>query len=264
MDAICALGCMYENGKGGYICPPKALKLYEQAADAGNALAMYYHGNVYYNGTHAGKDESKACEWYQKAFELYERSARIGYPRAMKNLADAYHYGLGVEKDLIQAFNWYYKAHTEDDDREYVECCLKVYREIRDEKESDSDDVNDYYGEEEEFGSESEDEDNLKTVTAYLAADLLYSLGIVKTNKVVKVSSEQLIGKYIGYTAPQIREWCRKAYDGILFIDEAYLLAEHPSLFADFSTDELCELFVRKFAKMDFTVEQEALNRLMF
>ncbi|MCD8076208.1 MAG: AAA family ATPase [Lachnospiraceae bacterium] len=63
-----------------------------------------------------------------------------------------------------------------------------------------------------------------KTVTARLAADLLYSLGIMKTNKVVKVSSEQLIGKYVGHTAPQTREWCRRAYDGMLFIDEAYLL----------------------------------------
>ncbi len=63
-----------------------------------------------------------------------------------------------------------------------------------------------------------------KTTVAQMAANILYSLGIIESNKVLTVSSESLIGKYVGGTAPLTIETCRKAYGGILFVDEAYLL----------------------------------------
>ncbi len=140
----------------------KAIACYMKAADRGDTTAMYLLGRIHSDGIEAPKFMEYALRWFRKAAEKHHAGA-------MKSLGDAYYTGDGVEKDLIQAFNWYYKAHTEDDDREYVECCLKVYREIRDEKESDSDDVYDYYGEEEEFGSESEDEDNLNFFASILA-----------------------------------------------------------------------------------------------
>ncbi|MCD8027114.1 MAG: AAA family ATPase [Erysipelotrichaceae bacterium] len=60
-----------------------------------------------------------------------------------------------------------------------------------------------------------------KTTVARLAADILYSIGISEKSKVKIV----FIGQYIGQTAPQTKKACEDAYGGILFIDEAYLIA---------------------------------------
>ncbi len=64
-----------------------------------------------------------------------------------------------------------------------------------------------------------------KTTVARLAADILYSIGIIEKNKVKIVSASDLIAQYIGQTAPQTKKACEDAYGGILFIDEAYLIA---------------------------------------
>lgn len=64
-----------------------------------------------------------------------------------------------------------------------------------------------------------------KTMVAQMAADMLYCMGVIEQNKVVTVSALDLIGQYIGHTAPITKGYCQKAYGGILFIDEAYLLA---------------------------------------
>ena len=64
-----------------------------------------------------------------------------------------------------------------------------------------------------------------KTTVAQLAADLLYSMGVIQKNKVVTVSALDLIGRYVGETPKRTKEYCEKAYGGILFLDEAYLLS---------------------------------------
>ena len=64
-----------------------------------------------------------------------------------------------------------------------------------------------------------------KTTVAQLSADLLYSIGVIKKNKVVTVSALDLIGQYVGETPRITKRYCQKAYGGILFIDEAYLIA---------------------------------------
>ena len=64
-----------------------------------------------------------------------------------------------------------------------------------------------------------------KTTVARIIAEILYNVGFIKQNKLVEVSSKDLIGKYIGHTAPQTAAICESAYGGVLFIDEAYELA---------------------------------------
>ena len=63
-----------------------------------------------------------------------------------------------------------------------------------------------------------------KTTVAQMTADLFYSMGVIRSDKVISVSALNLIGKYVGWTSKQTQSYCEKAYDGILFIDEAYLL----------------------------------------
>lgn len=61
-----------------------------------------------------------------------------------------------------------------------------------------------------------------KTTIARIMAKLLYDLGITKENKLIEVERKDLIGRYIGETAPKTAEVINKAMGGVLFIDEAY------------------------------------------
>jgi probable Rubsico expression protein CbbX len=63
-----------------------------------------------------------------------------------------------------------------------------------------------------------------KTTVALRAADILHRLGYIKRNHVVAVTRDDLVGQYVGHTAPKTKEVIKRAYGGVLFIDEAYYL----------------------------------------
>jgi probable Rubsico expression protein CbbX len=63
-----------------------------------------------------------------------------------------------------------------------------------------------------------------KTTVALRIADILYRLGYVARNHVVSVTRDDLVGQYVGHTAPKTKEVLKRAYGGVLFIDEAYYL----------------------------------------
>ena len=64
-----------------------------------------------------------------------------------------------------------------------------------------------------------------KTTVARLIAQILYNLKYIKQNKLIEVSSKDLVAEYVGQTAPKTMAVVEKAMGGVLFIDEAYSLA---------------------------------------
>ncbi len=64
-----------------------------------------------------------------------------------------------------------------------------------------------------------------KTTVARIVAEILYNLKYIKQNKLIEVSSKDLVAEYVGQTAPKTMSVVQKALGGVLFIDEAYSLA---------------------------------------
>jgi DNA polymerase III delta prime subunit len=87
-----------------------------------------------------------------------------------------------------------------------------------------------------------------KTTTAAKMGKIFYDMGFLSQAKVVECSATDLIGQYVGHTGPKVQKLMEKAMGSVLFIDEAYRLAE--GQFAAEAIDELVDCLTKpKFAQ---------------
>lgn len=63
-----------------------------------------------------------------------------------------------------------------------------------------------------------------KTAIAKIYSDIFVRLGILKTDKFIEIKRDDLVGKYLGQTAPRTRDLLESAMGGVVFLDEGYSL----------------------------------------
>ncbi|KAK4163750.1 putative AAA family ATPase [Cladorrhinum sp. PSN259] len=104
-----------------------------------------------------------------------------------------------------------------------------------------------------------------KTTTARKMGQVFYDMGFLSTVEVVECSATDLIGQYVGQTGPKVQQVLDKALGKVLFVDEAYRLAE--GHFAKEAMDELvdCVTKERYFKKLIIILAgyEKDINRLM-
>jgi probable Rubsico expression protein CbbX len=84
-----------------------------------------------------------------------------------------------------------------------------------------------------------------KTTVALRMAEILHRLGYVRKGHVISVTRDDLVGQYIGHTAPKTKEILKKAMGGVLFIDEAYALNDRYSSSKGFG-EEAVDVLVKE------------------
>ncbi|MEJ7827210.1 MAG: AAA family ATPase [Segetibacter sp.] len=81
-----------------------------------------------------------------------------------------------------------------------------------------------------------------KTTVARLLGQIYFDIGILAENKVIEASRQDLVGEYVGHTAPKTQKIFEKALGGILFIDEAYSLFKTGNDFGKEAIETLLKL----------------------
>lgn len=81
-----------------------------------------------------------------------------------------------------------------------------------------------------------------KTTVARLLASILYEEKVLRRNTFIECGRQDLVGKYVGWTAKQVEEQFRKAIGGILFIDEAYSLVEEGGYYGDEAINTIVQM----------------------
>ncbi len=84
-----------------------------------------------------------------------------------------------------------------------------------------------------------------KTTVAKMLGKIYYSLGLLSSERVHEVGRVDLVGEYIGQTAPKVKKAIEKARGGILFIDEAYALTNRGNDSKDFGK-EVVEVLLKE------------------
>jgi TPR repeat protein len=133
-DAIaqCNLGWCYANGKGVPQDYGKAEEWYCKAAEQGNVYAQSNLGACYETGKGVLQDNAKAVEWYRKAAEQ-------GNAIAQNSMGLCYANGRGVPHDAVKAAEWYRKA-AEQGNEEAIKALEENFEGVE-EQEKDEEEI---------------------------------------------------------------------------------------------------------------------------
>jgi hypothetical protein len=95
----------YEQGREAYLAGDytKAFRIWQPLAAAGDAMAQFGLGQMYFEGKGVEQDYSESTQWFRKAAEQ-------GFAPAQFNLGNAYKQGRGVERDDLAAAAWWRRA----------------------------------------------------------------------------------------------------------------------------------------------------------
>jgi len=350
--AFAALGDHHLYGWGVQRSVAEAFTWYTAAAEASVASSMRQLGRMYENGWHVARDGVAAAWWYGKAIEAGYMPARIDLGRLhvrgdgveqntirarelfesvitatdgvseadRKAAADAIR-DTGSEGTSVASASKVVDAELENvlaelramvglaDVKREVEdlTALTIYQAARRQEGHQASPVSMHLVFAGNPGTG-------KTTVARQVGRIYRALGLLAKGHVVEVKREDLVGEYIGQTAPRTRAVIDRAIDGVLFIDEAYALvpaatpndfgseaiatlvaemenrrdrlavivagytadmqrfvASNPGLasrftatidFADYSAEELTQIFVDRARGDGYDVVAEALNKL--
>lgn len=81
-----------------------------------------------------------------------------------------------------------------------------------------------------------------KTTVARLLASILYDEHVLNKNRFIECGRQDLVGKFVGWTAKLVEEQFRRARGGILFIDEAYSLVEKEGYYGDEAINTIVQM----------------------
>ena len=243
-NAFYNFGTMYEKGSGVKKDEKEALRLFAAGAELGDTQCQLSLANAYRVGTLLKIDYEKSLYWYKKA-------AQKRNVDALKHVAYAYEMGQGTDANLFEALDYYKKASDLGDEE-----AKKKLEELKKTNAFSTfmKELNDLIGMEKlkedvkgliniqkmqimraKSGLKTTDISKHlvfagnpgtgKTTVARILGKAYHDIGVLSKGQVVEVDKSDLVGENPGETTTKTRRKIEEALGGILFIDEAYSLA---------------------------------------